>query len=248
MISYIDILKFEYGSRKRQNRAYSERAFARDLGVSASFLKALFQEKKHLSEARAKLVAKKLKISQNEQQEFLRVFYRTVASASKKKEGKAILKKDDISALSEWCCFVIVELVKIKQGVTSQEISAVIGISPLKTKNTLKLLVEKNMLVVKEGRFFSHLGAYEVPSMPSEAIRGYHRQMLTLAIKSLEAQTFENRDFRGLTLAIEKSRIGEAKKFLDKCVSEFERRFSAKEADAIYQLHTSFFKLNKKDF
>lgn len=229
------------------NPAYSERAFARNLGLSPSFLKMLFQGKKNLSEERARSIALKLNWSELKRKQFLQIFQSNAAEKSKNLQGKFLLKDKDFFEISDWFHFAIVEFLKLrKRQFSDEEIAKAFGLSKTETAYALKNLVALKLIEkTKEG--YSAADDYEIPSMPSEAIRKYHRQILKLAMESVDHQHFEKRDLRGHTLAFDQSRISEAKAFIEKFVTDFEKKFKTETPDSVYQLNTSLFRLDKED-
>lgn len=80
-------------------------------------------------------------------------------------------------------------------------------------------------------------------NVPSAAIRQHHRQMLNRATEALSEDSVEFREFHAMPLQFDRSRMREAKEFLDKMVDEFDAKFSSSSADAkdIAQLNVQFF-------
>ncbi|MGZ6478240.1 MAG: DUF4423 domain-containing protein, partial [Bdellovibrionales bacterium] len=78
------------------------------------------------------------------------------------------------------------------------------------------------------------------------AIRKYHRQMLTKAIEAIDQQDVREREFQGVTVAIDHRQLPEAKAALEKFVMRFNQRFSkSPKATAVYQMSLAFFRLDK---
>jgi uncharacterized protein (TIGR02147 family) len=73
--------------------------------------------------------------------------------------------------------------------------------------------------------------------IPSGVMREGHRQTIMKALDSLESDAVEVRDITGITMAISKARIPEAKKM----IQDFRRRLSAYmeegARDAVYRLN-----------
>lgn len=70
--NYVDLILEEFSRRRNANFRYSERAFARDIGVSPGFLKLVIQRKKNLSLERAKSVAIRLGWTESKKAQFLK--------------------------------------------------------------------------------------------------------------------------------------------------------------------------------
>jgi uncharacterized protein (TIGR02147 family) len=242
---YVDLLIREYVSRKQMNARYSERAFAQMLGLSPGFLKLLFQGKKQLGIERAKEVASRLNLKDQKRVLFLRSVQKS-RQADRAFPGKFVLKDHDFDEISDWFAFATLELIKVKKGkATESQISECLGISKTETIYAIKSLTKLGILKKQEDGSYHVPESYEMPSISSGGIRRFHRQMFQLANLSIDGQSAESRDLRGLTLAFEKSRISEAQKEIQKFVAQFEKKFGSGNFDSVYQLSLAFFQLDR---
>jgi len=84
--------------------------------------------------------------------------------------------------------------------------------------------------------------------VPNEAIRRYHRMMIELAQESLEKQTTEERDITGMTVSIDRKKMGQAKALLTEFRRKFQQLLEAPNGRAtdVYQLNLQFFRLTNK--
>lgn len=243
---YVDLLVAEYISRKAVNSRYSERAFASAVGLSPGFLKLLFQGKKKLSVARAQEVASRLNFREPKRSKFLKSVRGAADKASSHLSGKNLLQENEFTEISDWFCFAIVELVKVKRGnISMEQVVDELGISKTEVVFAFNQLMKIGILKEDSRGHYCVPDSYEMPSISSEGIRRFHRQMLLMAHASVSSQTPEERDLRGLTLAFEKSRLDEARKDIQKFVTAFEKKFGQGEVDSVYQLSLSMFRLDK---
>ena len=245
--SYVQLLIGEYVERKSTDKAYSERAFARSLGLSAGFLKLLFQGKKNLSLERAKAVSDLLEWNGSKKNTFLkRVKYSSTRTSAKAK-GKILLHRDDFFEVSDWYHFAIIEFIKTKKHkVTAPELVSAFKVSLTEINYAIKNLIKIGLIENDGENQFKVPSRYEIPSTSSTGIRKYHKQLLQKAKEAVEEQKFNQRDFRGLTLAFNIEKIEEAKCCLEKFVADFDKKFGSGTADTVYQLNTSFFRLDKE--
>ncbi|KYG63656.1 hypothetical protein AZI86_12560 [Bdellovibrio bacteriovorus] len=246
MSNYIELLKNEYQARKSQNKAYSERAFARQLGLSASFLKMLFQGQRHLSKIRAASVLKRLPWDEERKNQFLSSVYELTSQTQKRPRGKAILNMEKWSELP-WYYFAIVEAFKLHGGNRApREVQNSLEISDQDFHTALEQLTLLGLLKAHDRGSYTPAKNYEVDPALGPALESYHQQLLDRANKALQTTPAYSRDFRGVTLAFNKSRTVEAKAFIKRFHEAFEDHFRSDEADAVYQLSTSFFRMDKK--
>lgn len=246
MTSSNDFLISEYIRRKSDNNRYSERAFAKSLGLSPGFLKLFFQGKKHLSFMRAREIAFRFQWTEAQRLRFLNSILIESTKKANTLKGKLLLNDLNFFEISDWFHFAIIELIKANDGETSiDEICRRLLISKVEATFALKHL--KHLDLVKEitKNNFSVPDAYEMPSSSSEGIRKYHKQMLQYAKDSVEDQDVLERDLRGLTIAFDKSRIQEAKKDIQKFVAQFEKKYGKGSRNSVYQLSLAFFRLDK---
>ena len=84
--------------------------------------------------------------------------------------------------------------------------------------------------------------------VPSEAIRHYHRQILTKAIAALDEQAVDERLVSGITLATDPKRLPLMQKELSQFLQDFGRKYgTGRRAGEVYQLEVAFFRLTEKE-
>ncbi|MGZ3653579.1 MAG: TIGR02147 family protein, partial [Bdellovibrionota bacterium] len=191
----------EYLERKGKNARYSERAFAKSAGLSAGFLKLLFQGKRALSPEKAREVANRLGWSELEATEFLA----TVQREKLTRKGKPQPPHQTIECfaeISDWYHFAIVEILKTKRRISVEEIVRRLGISSTEAQFSLRALARAGLIRLDQGSPVA-IENYVVPAMSTSAIRKFHSQMLTKARDAIEGQPVSKRELRSLTLAID---------------------------------------------
>lgn len=229
----------EYQDRKSRNSAYSERAFARSVGLSPGFLKLLFQKKKKISEKRAVEVARRLSWSE------ARILSFTSAAEVKGAKFQKIAEAEFFE-ISDWYNFAIIELLKTsKKPMEAKQIAERLDLSSDEVNYSLARLEKLKFIWLKNGRARALVDSYEVPAISSEGIRKYHRQTLNKALEAIDLQEFARRDFKGLCLAFDPDRMQEAEDFFADFIREFEAKFSTGKKTAVYQLNLAFHQLDK---
>ncbi|QDK44885.1 hypothetical protein DOM22_06770 [Bdellovibrio sp. ZAP7] len=255
--TYRSILIEEMRKRQRKNPAYSMRAFARDIGVSASRLSELLNSKVGLSDSRATIVADRLQLKGKEKAFFIDLVQAEHARSKLAKKAaservKAYLldaKKisdDDFHLISDWQNLAVLELVDIPG--TPHSFSAIakkLGISVAEAEATVARLMKVGLLKEEGGRWVvSDSDSTTTADVPSIAIQNYHRQMLERASRSLSVDPVESRDLSSVVFSLDSTQLAYAKER----IREFRRVLSQELAgmpskDKVYSLAIQLFEL-----
>ncbi|MDG0818072.1 DUF4423 domain-containing protein [Bdellovibrio svalbardensis] len=262
---HINYLNSELGRRIKKNPHYSLRSFARDLSITSSWLSEVLNGKKGMSIEKAQSLCYDMGLSSVESKLF-QLSVRAAHARSDKdraaareelkkfKAGKSSLQRmsnDDFQPLSEWYYLALLELTELPECQHTEEWFAKKLQLPLRlVSSALKLLVDKGHLHLEDGAYIAtHAESSTLFDVPSEAIKNYHRQVMTVASKALQEQPVQQRDFLNMTLAFEADRAEEAQKVLRKFQQDFARQFYPQDSNnknSIYQLSIQFFRLDKK--
>jgi len=244
-------LLHELDARKRRNEGYSMRAYARDLGLSASRLSEILAGEAGMSEKMALLIAEKLKLKPTDKKFWLDL---VLANAPRNEKIKSLaqkrlaearkstrlqeIKESQFRVIADWAHAAIMELMEVK-GFRSEPawIAAQLGISKSETIDAILRLKRLGLLVEKDGRWQAQPEAYHTFSAtPSAAIQKFHRQILNKSLASLQDDGPDERQIQSMILAIPKKHLplfGEKiKKFLSECWEEVE----GSEKDDLYAL------------
>lgn len=116
----------EYQERKSRSRSYSERAFARDIGLSPGFLKLLLQRKKKISPERARQVARTLMWGEE------KISFLTSDTG---------IHELDFLEITDWYHFAVIEMLRTSRtGLSSDEIARRLGITRSEVDYAMKHL------------------------------------------------------------------------------------------------------------
>jgi uncharacterized protein (TIGR02147 family) len=259
-LDYRFLLKQEFQLRRQKNAAYSLRAFAQSLDLSAAYLSQIFSGKRTLSEAAAQTISEKFRWSHKRRQIFFSLVRYTRAQDSQSKarileqlqdlsEVEFFeLKQDQFQLISEWFHFAIVELSDVKGFRPEADwIAKRLGITSGQADEAVKRLLRLGLLKKSGGVLKKAEPFHRIKAVPSAAIRTFHQTNLQRAGEALKNQDFSVRDFSGTTVAINKKNIVEVKQLIQEFRDKL-NRFCAKsdEPDAVYQLAVQFFRVDQK--
>ncbi|MEK2688262.1 TIGR02147 family protein [Bdellovibrio sp. GT3] len=242
----INHLQSVFAERSRKNPSYSLRAFSKSLDMDSSTLSALLSGKRPMTTKTAMKIIDRLEINEPLQVQKLLM---GVLGAEDAPQSYSDIDLDSAEMISSWEHFAILavlELPKAKTDTTSiaKRLNIPMGVA-------LECLVrlQKLGLVAKDTTQWKLTGNnMSTPkNIPSSKIREGHRQFIHRAIESLESHSVDQRDITGITMAINKKKLVEAKGLIE----DFRRRLSAfletGNRDSVYRLNVQLFPLTQEN-
>jgi uncharacterized protein (TIGR02147 family) len=245
------ILKSELLRRTKSDPKYSLRTFAKSLGVSPATLSGVLTGKRAFSTKKAGNVAEKLELSPNERASF-------VETANSRKAGPAPitdlppdtkqLKLDEYYVISDWYHYAIREMASLhRKKLDAKTISRELGCSYVEAEDALTRLKRLGFLQEKNGRIVkADKHVTSGTDFPSSAMKRVHMQMLQKAKQSLLIDPISERDFTNITMAIDSSRLAEAKKRIKKFRWELCEFLEGGNPDRVFSLHIGLFPLTRQ--
>lgn len=248
-----EILRKVLVERIQRNPAYSLRAFARDLGVSHTYLSLVINGRKRLSAKRAYLFAQSLALPSDA---FMGFFHDAMNEAKAQKKAKKDLVRESVQlevdrfrTVSQWYHVAILDLTNVK-GFKSdpQWIAEKLGISATECKSAIERLERLGLLKKINGKMKKTDAVLVIPtSYSTSAVKSFHEQMIHRALGALSADSFDSRDITGTTMAIDPALLPLAKKKIQKFRREMLRLLSVGDKASLYQLNVQLFSLTRED-
>jgi uncharacterized protein (TIGR02147 family) len=264
--TYREALNAKLVDRMKANPRYSMRAFARDIGLSPSYLSQVLNGSRGLTTKKAPDVFKVLAFSAIDIRLFELEMKKEHSRAEKTKS--TIQKQIDTTAqshtarniaperfekMSGWFSMVLLQLFFLKDApVKSREkfwkFSAErLQVSESVIQATISIFLEMG-LVQEQDRGYEplHSTIWTNSKVPSQSIRNFHRQMIEQALASIESQSMDERSLRSLQVPILKSDIpkisDEVIRFSNMILRKYGRTESA-DAETIYGINFQVFRL-----
>lgn len=243
----VEHMKRTFAARCRKNSSYSLRAFSRSLGMDSSTVSAVLKGKRPLTIKTAQKIVDGLGITNPAEAQKLVMGTFSIVK-SEKLFNYTELALENAEAISSWQHFAILALLEIKdfkgqeRGI-SERLNIPFGI----VSECLSRLEKLGLITKKNDRWHLTGRNMTTPSqIPSAALREGHRQVILKAIHSLESDPVHLRDISGITMAVSKSRLAEAKSL----IQDFRRQLSAfmevGNRDAVYRLNIQLFPLSQE--
>lgn len=219
-------LQAELIRRCKTNPSYSANAFARALKVSASYLSRVMTGKRPLTVEAAEAMVDRLHWTPEETSTFIGLVKTEQKSKRQerlsKKRGKRsplpdylTLSADAFVVISDWHHYAIAELTYVTGFKNNMKwIARKLGISVDDATQAVARLKRMGILVEDtEGNLRDSKGfVTTTQDIESKALQNWHHQVIELALRSISATPVPERDLSCITMAVDESRIPEAKK------------------------------------
>lgn len=249
---------------QKTNPAFSLRAWAKQMQLSnAALLSMVMNRKRRLlpslsSKIRehflrtakfTKLEAQyfeALVLFSNAKTEDEKFFYQDMLSSMRDDNSFSTLQLDQLRFISDWYHFAIIEMTKIK-GFNSDPawIQVRLGneVSLTEVTEAVDRLVRLGLLEKDEsGQLRKSKQKLSTTSdIPSASIKKHHSQMIQKALKAMEIQSVNDRDITSHTIAIDTSKLPEAKKMIQNFRRRLGNFLASSESDTVYQLNIQLF-------
>lgn len=207
--------------KKQRNPAFSMRAFAKQLNIGSSALSEILNGKRIVSPLMATKIIAKLDLQEREREFLLKIY----SQESKKKlkvnsEARNTLKKEmmklssqDYEITANWHYFAILSLAETSDFDPNPEsIAKRLNITKSQSKKALDRLIDMGCLKwEKEQLCFKGINIKTPDEIKSIAIKTNHLSQMELAKHSLMNDDISTRDFTSSFLAIDTSKLEEAK-------------------------------------
>lgn len=222
-------LRDQFLEFKNRNPSFSLRAFAKRLQVSPSALSEILQGKRRVSRNLAEQILGRLCVDPKDQQRILSLFKGSRGSSqlssqfsspvtSEDEKRYLELSADQFQLISKWHHFALLSLSETKGFVADPLwVAKRLGIPYPEAERTLERLERLGFIQWSRSRkILKPLKGQLATSddIANQAIRQSHFEDIDLSKRALETVPIEDRDFTALTLAIDKTKLPQAKKLI----------------------------------
>ncbi len=254
-----EFLSKELTRRVSVNARYSQRGFARNLGLSPGELSEVMRGKRKLGLKAALKISRAmglnpaetkhlLQLAQIEKSREWNIETRLTVEPAPMKTGS--VDNDVFYLVSEWFYFAIVNLLDTKDFLwNSVWIAKRLGITRTQAKVAMERLLRIGLVKKHNGRMTTDEEfILTTAGVPSEAIRNYHKQLLQKAIEAIDFQPVQERDVSGIGFACDAKDVdairNEILEFQEKLASKYRK---GKNVGEVYHLEMALFRLTQGD-
>lgn len=270
MKSYRDALKGKLSERVLVNPRYSLRAFARDIGLSPSYLSQVLNGSRGLTGKKAPLVFKRLAFSDLDLKLFELEMKKEHSRADKTKRelqkqiDVALLNRNTLTLpaahfelMSGWFAMVLLQLFFLKDAPLESEEKFVkfaakkMSLPAQVVEHTISVFSELGIIKkVNRGLEPLHSSVWTNSEAPSTAIRAFHRQMIEQAISAIELQRMDERSLESLQLAVAKEDVPRMSEDIIKFSKILLRKYdrsNQRAGETVYGVNLQLFRLIESD-
>lgn len=243
---YRNYLQSELVKRIKLNPRYSQRAFAKLLGLSPGALSEILKGKRKLSYKNAKKIANALALNKGETQHFIRMVDENIeVTDSDLGVDSQQLSQDVFNVVSNWYCFAILNLADCKDFRWNYAwISKRLGISLVQAKDAIENMVRVGLVQeTPKGLKASESFVLSPDGIPSKAVRDFHHSILEKAREALENQPIDKREISGISFAIDPKNLDSLKKDIDTFQNEIVEKYGKGKRSEVYHLESALFSL-----
>lgn len=242
---FVEILKSDFEKRRKRNTAYSLRSFSRDLEVDASNLSKILSYQKAIGKKLRLKLATKIGFSELDMESF------ELKCGNEIEDAKYASHALDVFELvSRSYHYVILELFKMPDfDGDPKSIASMIGITQKEAKEALIRL--KQVGLIKElgdGQLVpaDNSSSNLVGQSTSRSHREQQKEILESAIDALDEIPIEQRSQSSMTMAIDSSKLAEARDLIKTFRRKMGRLLSnSPDLDKVYQLSIALYPVSK---
>ncbi len=261
-LDYREFLRDFFKEQKRRHFYYSFRYIAQKTGIDPAHLARVFQSKRHLSQKSLDSIVSLLKLTDDEQVFFTRLFAFNTARTEReaKRAFEEILAFGGVKSktlhagqfrfYTKWYYTAVRALIAMRLF-TERDYAAIArslspSISLSEAKDAVRLLLELGLVETGSDGILRVLDTHisTGPKWRSIAVKAFHSETIKLAGESIERHPREVRDISTVTVGIKRSRMDEIRQRIVEFRSSIMHLAEEDtDPDEVYQLNIQLFPL-----
>lgn len=239
-------LREEFERRKAIDPKYSLRKFAKDLDLSKSALASYIAGKRGLMPATAKRVAAALGLPPEDIEKISKTLHR-------RRKWDSFSSYTDVTPalfgiLEDEICLGLLSLARIENRADENWLARRLRTSPERIVRAIGLLKDLELIRIDGGRLKRTSPLLDYPTQqPSKVIRNYHRSVIGRALKSLDEDAYDLREFAAVTVPMNTRHMAEAKKMMHRFKKRLATYVNRGAASEVYILSLQLFPLSHSE-
>ncbi len=240
-----ELLMREFQLKRTKNPQFSVRSFAKWLSLSPAQLSQMMSGKRPITVKSLKKISDRLGLSPAEKKSLFSSMSQ-VSNASDMGSQTLQLQEDQFRLISDWYHFAILSLVKLKDCKSDPRwISKRLGIS-VEDANQAMVRLERMGILQLKPKMKQLCDPISVTSdVPSQAIRKYHKQNLSLASEKIDTIPNSLREFQSISVAVNLRHIQFYRKLMNDFLQEVGDLSNRQSGSEIYNMNVQFFPITQ---
>jgi len=246
-----EMLKLDYKLKQSKNSKFSQRSFAKMLGISSGRLTEIFNGKAPITEKSARTIATKLKFSAEDKLLFLTLVENEALARLKrpvnpKKSRK--LSHDEFTLISDWEYFALMSLIETSTFKSDKTwIAKKLEISPERLEVVLQTLQAENLIKINDNKQIinTYRSMSTLTDVPSDVLKKSNKECILQGIEKMYAIGPELRDVTSLTFPVDITKLPKAKALIRKFKMKMTELMPVKTTSEIYNLNIQLVPISK---
>jgi hypothetical protein len=234
-------LQKQVGEIKSRNPRVSIRSLSAKAGISPGRMTDLINGRRALSEYYAEKLVHALKLEGDAKDEL----YGLISATSRKELRRRVLSEQELSVLTGWENYAILNVLKIKGFIaTPESIAERLAIPVDRAQMLLETLEGLKLVKNSSAGYQRQVDALTTSwDIPSEALREAHSQIIRKSIDVLHQTTPDQRHYTSLTMPIDLEKLESAKEMILEFRKKMNRHFETGKTSEVYNLSIQLFPL-----
>ncbi|MCM2354611.1 MAG: TIGR02147 family protein [Pseudobdellovibrio sp.] len=246
-----EILKFHYALRQSKNVKFSQRSFAKMLGISSGRLAEIFNGKAPITEKKARAMATKLKLSAEDKLQLLTLVENEANTRLKRPKNPKKshrLSHDEFSIISDWEHFALMSLIETATFKSDKNwIAKKLEVSVERLETVLQTLLAENLIKIDDNQQISNTyrSMSTLTDIPSDILKKANEECILQGLEKMYVIGPELRDITSLTFPVDLTKLPKAKALIRKFKAKMTELMPSKTTSEIYNLNIQLVPISK---
>ncbi|AFY01090.1 TIGR02147 family protein [Bdellovibrio bacteriovorus] len=256
--NFVDVLKDHYKEKRAGDRHFSQRAYARYIGIDDSRLSKILRGKRPIHPELVEAIGRKIQLSDQAIEAFKKAELQKYRRHTRRAKNNMVkLQKiplETFKIISDPQHYHILELLKLKSFQPDvQWVAVVMGIPVSQAQECIDRLQAVGLLRIEnDGTWIDISDGFTTDILSdvaaSEAHRRFQKAVLLRSVQALQDLSLGHRDQSSILVATDSRKLHEAKQM----IKAFRRKLGlflseSETKDQVFQLSLSLYPLNKEE-
>lgn len=235
---FIRILKDRFEAANKKNPGFSQRAFARRLGISPGALSEIMRRKRTVSARRAMEIVTALEVETSELERFRKL------ALKDRDESRMLLSNEAFELVSRWYYSAMISLFNLDvPPKTVEDVAEYLNLDIQTAREAVERLTGYELLRTDENGHITATGQHFITQedVPSSAVRTAHLEGLEMAKQALNQYSVEEREFTSILFDAGKCHLKEGKEEIRRFRDNLTEIMQTSERDTVYRLNIQLF-------